>query len=195
MEDELRREKKWCLISLFLFIILIIVICVHVYNRITLNNEYIECYANEKNHTTVINTLNSQLKQCRENIEEEREMCKEDISEIKIQREDLKTELEKFRSNSANCDVQLEYCKLHYRNCKLYYDDCKDQLQKEETKRENLEKTFNNATLECNKAKKLYEADIRSIKNKHKDCEIRAKGKEQCQEDLHKCNSKTCYFF
>ena len=63
----------------------------------------------------------------------------------------------------------------------------------EETKRKNLEKTFDNATLECSKAQKICKGDIRSVKRELDDCEIRAKEKEKCQEDLHECNRKTCY--
>ena len=113
--------------------------------------------------------------------------CVKKVSvKIKTQKDRLNTELEKVQKNSADCSAQLKYCKLHYLHCQ-------EQLQKEETKRENLEKTFNNATLECSKARKICEIDIQSINNKLGDCEIRAKDKEKCQEDLHECNRKTCY--
>ena len=138
------------------------------YYLFTLNNICIECFAIEKNHTTVITTLDSQLKQCNESLEEEKKKCKEDILEIKTQRDTLNTELEKFRSNSVDCNAKLEYCRLHYHNCN-------NQLKEEQTARKNLEKTFNNATLECSKAKKICEVDIRSVKHELDDCEIRGK--------------------
>ena len=186
MENELQQKRLLIYLLLFIILIIIVITVICVYYLVTLNNKYVRCDANEKNQATVITTLDSRLKRCKENMEYEQKMCKEDILDIKTQRDELSTELEKVRYNSVNCDAQLEYCRLHYRNCK-------DQLQKEETKRENLEKTFNNATLECSKAQKICEIDIRSIKNELDDCEIQAKGKTKCQEELHKCNSKTCY--
>ena len=103
-------------------------------------------------------------------MEKEQKMCKEDILGIKKERDTLKTAFQQYESNRINCDAQLKYCKLHYH-------DCKDQLHMEETKRKNLEKTFNNATLEYSKAQKICEIDIQSINNKLGDCEIRAKDK------------------
>ena len=179
MENELQR---WRLLSLFLFIILIIT----GYYLFTLNNIYIECYADEKNHTTVIATSDSQLKQCNESLEEEKKKCKEDILEIKTERDTLNTELEKIRSDSFDCNVKLEICTL-------YSHKCNNQLKEEQTARKNLEKTLNNVTLECSKAKKICELNIRSVKHEHADCEIRAKDKAKCQEDLHECNRKTCF--
>ena len=76
-----------------------------------------------------------------------KKMCKEDILRIKKEKETLNTALQQSESNSIN-ETQLKYCKL-------YYHDCKDQLHMEETKRKNLEKTFDNATLECSKAQKF----------------------------------------
>ena len=191
MENELQQEKKCRFICLILFIIVIIILIIIIliitgYYLIPLYKKYNECDANEKNHTTVITTLDSRLKYCIKSSEKEEKMCKEGIREIKTQKDRLNTELEKVQKNSADCSAQLKYCKLHYLHCQ-------EQLQKEETKRENLEKTFNNATLECSKARKICEIDIQSINNKLGDCEIRAKDKEKCQEDLHECNRKTCY--
>ena len=156
------------------------------YYLIKFNNRYIECYADEKNKTTVIGTLDSQFKHCNESLEKERKMCKEDIREIKTERDSLNTELEIVRNNNTDCIAQLKYCNM-------FYIDCKKQLKEEETKRKNLEKAFYNATLEYSKAQKICEVDIRSIKSKLDDCEIRAKEKAKCQEDLHECNRKTCY--
>ena len=189
MENELQQEKKWKFISLFLIIILIILVIILFITGFYLfafYNKYNECYANEKNHTTVITTLDTQLKQCREYAKNEQKLCKEDILEIKTQRDTLNTELEKFRSNSVDCNAQLEYCRLHYHNCNK-------QLKEEQTARKNLEKILNNLTLECSKAQKICELNIRSVKHEHADCEIRAKDKAKCQEDLHECNRKTCF--
>ena len=181
------KQKNCQLFFIFLFLSIALIICA--YYLFTLNNKYIECYADEKNHTTVITTLDSQLKQCRENMEKEQKMCKEDILGIKKEKETLNTALQQSESNSINCDAQLKYCKL-------YYDDCKEQLQTEVIKRKNLEKTFDNATLECSKAQKICEIDIRSVKNDHNDCEIRAKGLAECQQELHTCyRNKKCYVF
>ena len=103
-------------------------------------------------------------------MEKEQKMCKEDILGIKKERDALNTALQQSENNNINCDAQLKHCKL-------YYHDCKDQLHMEETKRENLEKTFDNATLECSKAQKICEIDIQRVKNERDDCEIRAKDK------------------
>ena len=180
------KQKNDQLLFIFLFLSIALITCA--YNLFTLYNRYIECYANEKNHTTVITTLDGQLKQCKENVEKEQKMCKEDILGIKKEKDILNNALQLAENININCDVQLKHCKLHYH-------DCKDQLHIEETKRKNLEKTLDNATLENSRAKKICEIDVRSIRNERDDCEIRVKGLAECQEDLHECNRKKCYIF